>query len=104
VPGHSPGTRLRSVECATEVVLTMGALAEGALTCGGEPMVPRESSDDASELPPGDPVEDRALLGKRYRSPDGTVEVLCTHQGRGELAIDAVRLEMVKPKLLPASD
>ena len=34
-----PGARLRSVTCATEVVVVKGA-GEVDLRCGGEPMVP----------------------------------------------------------------
>src|SRR5207245_6245397 len=41
-----PGTRLRSANSTTEVIVTMGA--HGELTCGGELMVPAGNADAAS--------------------------------------------------------
>jgi hypothetical protein len=98
------GTRLRSVVCHTEVILTKGSPHEGALSCSGQPMVPSEGAETAPAVPSGDIALDKTLLGKRYRTADGTIEVLCVHQGRGALAVGGLPLELVKPKLLPASD
>jgi hypothetical protein len=97
-----PGTRWRSVNSTTEVVVTMGD--EGTLTCGGRPMQP--AGDEARPEPSGRPPTDdvQTVLGKRYRSPDGTLQVLCVRQGAGTIGIDGSPLEMVKPRLLPASD
>jgi hypothetical protein len=99
-----PGTRLRCTNSTTVVIITMGG--QGALTCGGEPMIPATEAQSAGASPPAEPSEGstRTLLGKRYRAPDGTLQVLCVRQGSGELALDGVSLELVKPKLLPASD
>ncbi len=99
-----PGTRLRSVVCRTEVIVTMGSPSQGALTCGGQPMVPNEGAHPAPASPSGNIALDKTLLGKRYRTAAGSIEVLCVHQGRGAVAVDGTPLEMVKPKLLPASD
>jgi len=104
VPEVKLGTRLRSVACSTEVVLTNGSPPQGDLTCGGHPMVPSEDATAAAPSPRGDVAADRTLLGKRYRSADGTIEVLCLRQGAGALAVDGVPLELVRPKTLPASD
>ncbi len=98
------GTRLRSVVCTTEVIVTKGSPPRGALSCSGQPMVPSEGADTTPAVPSGDVALDRTLLGKRYRTADGSIEVLCVHQGRGALAVGGMPLELVKPKLLPASD
>jgi hypothetical protein len=98
------GTRLRSAVCNTEVIVTKGSPFEGALTCGGQPMVLSEGAGAAPATRSGDIALDKTLLGKRYRTADGSIEMLCVHQGRGALAIDGMPLELVKPKLLPASD
>lgn len=97
------GTRLRSAIGTTEVIITKGR--PGAITCAGALMVPIVSSDG------GQPAEvaiidngQQVLLGKRYQTPDGATQVLCTKQGQGTLHSDGVPMEMVTPKLLPASD
>lgn len=95
-----PGTRLRSVMCTAEVIVT--SRGAGTLTCGGKPMA--DGGDGFAGLPQGEPSQDRTLLGKRYRAPAGTLEVLCVRQGSGALHLDGVPLELVKPKTLPASD
>ena len=97
------GTRLRSTVGTAEVIVTKGSPA--TITCAGTVMVPVESDDvlrptrasvaDAGQL---------ILVGKRYQTPDGAAQVLCVKQGEGDLEIDGVPTEMIKPKLLPASD
>jgi hypothetical protein len=104
LPAVKLGTRLRSVACHTEVIVTKGSPAQGALSCSGQPMVPSEEADTASAARSGDIALDRTLLGKRYRTADGSIEVLCVHQGQGALTLGGMPLELVKPKLLPASD
>ncbi len=94
------GTRLHSVTCTTEVIVTKGG--SGVLTCGGKPMTAEDVHANGAR--PGQPEEDRTLLGKRYRSPDGAFEALCVRQGTGALELDGVPLELVKPRTLPASD
>jgi hypothetical protein len=102
------GTRLRSTTSTTVVLVTRGD--SGVLTCGGQPMVPAEDiqappaspGHDLSSQPADDTGE--TILGKRYHSPDGTLQVLCIQQGAGTLAINGTALELIKPKLLPSSD
>ncbi|MEU1161633.1 hypothetical protein ABZ372_13110 [Streptomyces sp. NPDC005921] len=102
-PTLRPGDQLASTVCATRVVVVRApAAALSALTCGGAPMVP------ASTAPPppattttGDPV---TLLGKRYTDADGTLELLCTSPGTGELACAGVPMTLKAAKPLPASD
>ena len=44
------------------------------------------------------------LLGKRYINSTGTVELLCTSSGAGELTCDDVPMTVKAAKPLPASD
>jgi hypothetical protein len=44
------------------------------------------------------------LLGKRYVDGDGTVELLCTSPGTGELSCDGVPMTVKAATALPASD
>jgi hypothetical protein len=97
------GARLRSTTGAAEVIITKGNPA--AITCAGTPMVPVDQDDAArpSSAPASDPGQ-QLIVGKRYQTPDGAIQVLCVKQGDGDLEIDSGPVEMVKPKLLPASD
>ncbi|MFJ8493069.1 hypothetical protein ACIRBZ_32690 [Streptomyces sp. NPDC094038] len=102
-PTLRPGDQLASTVCTTRVVVVRAPAArQPALTCGGAPMVP------AATAPPppattttGDPV---TLLGKRYTDADGTLELLCTSPGTGELACAGVPMTLKAAKPLPASD
>ncbi len=51
---------------------------------------------------PGDRPE--VALGKRFQSPDGSVMVLITKAGRGELWYDGKPMEMQGKRELPSSD
>lgn len=94
-----PGTRLRSAACTVEVIVTHAGT--GTLTCGSRPMLADGATPDTPRH--GSP-DDRTLLGKRYRAPDGTLQVLCLRQGPGALELDGTPLELLTPKTLPASD
>lgn len=94
------GTELRSAVSTTVVIVTMGS--EGILTCGGLPMVPATTDQHLEHT--SDPVDGVTLLGKRYQAPEGALQVLCTRQGGGVLALDGIPLDFAKPKVLPASD
>ena len=74
-----PGARLRSVTCATEVVVVKGA-GEVDLRCGGEPMVPSDDTTTGGE--PAAPFDEGTLVGKRYVTEDEAIELLCTKPGR----------------------
>ncbi|MGW3285883.1 hypothetical protein ACWDR3_14705 [Streptomyces sp. NPDC001002] len=100
-PTLRPGDQLASTVCATRVVVVRAPADRlPALTCGGAPMVP------AATAPPA-PVTGTApvtLLGKRYVDADGSLELLCTSPGTGELACDGVPMTLKAAKPLPASD
>ncbi|MDX6741008.1 hypothetical protein [Actinocorallia sp. A-T 12471] len=97
----APGEQLASTVCATRVVVVRApAAASGVLACGGSPMVPAASAGPAPAAS-GEPV---TLLGKRYTDASGTLELLCTSAGTGELTYDGAPLTLKTAKPLPASD
>ena len=100
-PTLRPGDQLASTVCTTRVVVVR-APAQGhpVIACDGVPMVPAAS---AQPVPPGgsDAV---TLIGKRYVDAGGTLELLCTSSGPGELSCDGVPMTLKAAKPLPASD
>jgi hypothetical protein len=98
-----PGTRLRSVTCATEVVIVRGPAESTDLRCGGQPMVDVSAENpETSDVSP--PFDGGTLVGKRYVNEDESIEVLCTKAGAGSLSIGDVALTVKGAKPLPASD
>jgi hypothetical protein len=100
-PTLRPGDQLASTVCGTRVVVVR-APAQGhpVIACGGSPMVP------AASAPPAPPAASDAvtLIGKRYVDAAGTLELLCTASGPGELSCDGVPMTLKAAKPLPASD
>ena len=94
-----PGSRWSSTTCSTQVVIVKGD-AGVDLRCGGAPMAPAE---EVTALVESD-REQVTLLGKRYASEDGAVEVLCTRSGAGIVSIGTVPLVLKGAKPLPSSD
>ena len=97
-----PGTRLRSVTCATEAVVVKGPAEEVDLRCGGEPMVPIDDATTAGA--PAAPFAEGTLVGKRYVTDDESIELLCTKPGAGSLSVGDVALAVKGAKPLPSSD
>lgn len=95
-----PGMKLHSSVCTAEVIVIKGA-GDVALTCGGAAMLPTREAP-ASEPDPA--FSDGIVTGKRYQSADGAVELLCSKQGIGTLAIDGIALAIKTAKPLPSSD
>ena len=96
-----PGEQLASTVCTTRVVVIRApATAEPVLRCGGSPMVPVASAGAA----PARSGEAATLVGKRYTDENGTLEVLCTASGSGELSCDGAPMTLKAAKPLPASD
>jgi hypothetical protein len=100
-PTLRPGDQLASAVCGTRVVVVR-APAQGhpVIACGGRPMVPAAS---APPVPPGG-SEAVTLIGKRYVDAAGTLELLCTSSGPGELSCDDEPMTLKAAKPLPASD
>ncbi len=97
------GARLRSVTCATEVVVVRSGGDEIDLRCGGQPMVPIEDAGDATGAPVA-PFDEGTLVGKRYVSEDESLELLCTKPGAGSLSLGDAVLSVKGAKPLPSSD
>ncbi len=98
------GMRLRSVTCATEVVVVRPPKADLEVWCGGLPMV---ATDKAAGQPVGQPASDCAsgtLLGKRYVDDAETLELLCIKAGDGTLSVGKAPLRTKEARKLPASD
>ncbi|MGH9113526.1 MAG: hypothetical protein ACRDZN_14700 [Acidimicrobiales bacterium] len=98
-----PGSRWRSVVCATEVVVVRSPGDDLDLRCGGSPMVPV----DHGAVPVGAPapgLDGGTLLGKRYIDDAGSLELLCTKAGDGSLSLRDKALDMKGSKPLPSSD
>jgi len=98
-----PGSRIRSVVCATEVMVIICPDRDVDVTCGGLPMI-----ELGAEPPPGATIDSAAAggtqIGKRYVNPAGDLELLCTKPGKGTLAADGTALAVKGAKPLPASD
>ena len=100
-PTLRPGDQLASTVCGTRVVvIRVPAAAQLQLACGGGPLVP------AAEAPPAKPgpAGTTTLIGKRYVDTTGTLELLCTASGAGELTCDGAPMTLKAAKPLPASD
>lgn len=96
-----PGARFQSTVCTTQVIVVKGD-GEAELACGGAAMVAAGASEITGEPAPN--AAEGTLLGKRYRNPEGTVELLATKGGAGSMAIDGAALSVAEAKTLPASD
>jgi hypothetical protein len=95
---------LTSTVDSTTVVVVRWSAGEQDLTCGGSPMVAPTQHHAAPQQTFDTDHATGTLLGKRYGTEDGTVEVLCTKPGRGSLAVGGVPLTVKIAKPLPASD
>ena len=97
----TPGTRLKSTVCTTEIMV-ITAPAEGiAIMCGGEPMNPDGEGNGGSvhqEHAAG------SILGKRYTSEEGSLEVLCVKGGEGTLWAGGTAMKVKDSKKLPKTD
>jgi hypothetical protein len=94
------GQRLRSVTCATTVIVVRAGDEDVDLRCGGLPMVPL--GKEAAPATPTDVTAEPAAMGKRYQ--EGAVELLCTKAGGGGLTIGTVAVPVRQASALPASD
>ena len=107
-----PGDQLASTVCTTRVVVVRVPQDAGegqgqgqgqgrpVIECGGSPM--EVATPGAKPAPPG--PDTATLLGKRYVSEAGDVELLCTSSGAGALSCDGTPMTVKSAKPLPASD
>jgi len=99
----SPGLRLKSAVCTTEVMVVAAPEAGIEITCGGAPLIEMGASP-----PSGAAIAEGAaggtLLGKRYVDAAGVLELLCTKPGKGSLGAGGELLAIKAAKPLPSSD
>jgi len=81
-----------------ELIVTKGG--DGALQDGDTPLNIKEDGPPASGSNGGGEV----ALGKRYASPDGSVEVLCIKPGALDLKYNNEPMGLMQPKVLPSAD
>jgi hypothetical protein len=100
------GARLRSQTSKTEVIVVRAPAIPVELACGGAPMMdvntPTGPAPQAGGTPAG--LSGETLLGKRYATADGSLELLVTKPGTGSLTVDGQVLEMKTARALPSSD
>lgn len=97
----TPGARLRSQTCTTEVIVTRGGELAADLSCGGQPMVVASGAVEQTADPaPG--LNKGTLLGKRYGN--ASLELLVTKAGSGSLSVGDEVLEPLQARSLPSSD
>ena len=113
-PGHSekeddmpmvlkPGTRLFGAASNTEAIVVRAGAEPVDVTIGGSPaLLHAGERDPAQTVAAGH--DTGTVIGKRYVSQDGTVELLCTKSGAGAIAIGGELLATKDAKPLPASD
>ena len=104
-PTPRPGDQLASTVCGTRVVVIRAPAAgqpQPQLTCGGSLLVPAADAPPAKPGPAG--ADATTLIGKRYVDATGTLELLCSASGAGELACDGAPMTLKAAKPLPASD
>ena len=82
---------------SVELIVTKGGAGE--LQDGDTPLNLREDGPPSSG---GSGTE--VLLGKRYASADGTVEVLCLKSGICDLRCDGLPMHLLQPRVLPSAD
>ncbi|MEV7983224.1 hypothetical protein [Streptomyces sp. NPDC086519] len=98
------GMMLTSTVDHTSVVVVRWTAGDQEVTCGGAPMIDSAQADPVSRQPLDPGKSAGTLLGKRYATEDGSVELLCTRPGQGTLAVGGVPLLVKSARPLPASD
>jgi hypothetical protein len=98
------GQILASTVDSTTVIVVRAPDDEIDLTCAGAQMWdPRCGS--ACPAGEADPAQlSGTQMGKRYADERIGLELLCTKQGKGTIAVNGVPLALLGPKPLPASD
>jgi hypothetical protein len=101
----TPGKKLASTVCATEVIVVRPPSGPVDVECGGAPMVMADEAPDEGVR--GEVATDHAggtLLGKRYVHDETGLELLCSKPGLGAISVGGVDLPPKEAKPLPSSD
>lgn len=100
----TPGARLKSLVCTTEVVIVrLPGQYAAELSCGGVPMVAHDDPQEATG-PIKNGYDLGTVLGKRYGLGDDPLEVLVIKAGAGALSLGDDLLDVKGAKPLPSSD
>ena len=83
-----------------EVIVTKGG--NGDLSDGEVALVLKDQANGATDS--SGRSEPLIQLGKRYRSPDGEVELLVIKAGVCDLRYNGAPMEVLQPKILPSAD
>jgi hypothetical protein len=84
-----------------EVIVTKGGpgdLSDGEVALYLKDQAPPDLNDSSGRSEP------KIELGKRYRSPDGDVELLVIKAGVCDLRYNGAAMEVLQPKILPSAD
>jgi hypothetical protein len=101
----TPGMKLASTVCATEVIVVRPPSGPVDVECGGAAMVAADVAPDEGDRGIVDGAHaGSTLLGKRYVHEESGLELLCTKPGEGSLAVAGVALPLKEAKPLPSSD
>ncbi|HWO93417.1 MAG TPA: hypothetical protein VNL92_01495 [Dehalococcoidia bacterium] len=92
------GKRYKAASGA-EFIVTKGG--NGTLMDGDAELV---LSDSGQAPQPGPSDAADVQLGKRYKSADGSVEVLVIKPGKVDLRCNGEPMELMQPKVLPSAD
>jgi hypothetical protein len=83
-----------------EVIVTKGG--PGELSDGEVPLNLKDEAQGGGDA--SGRSEPMIELGKRYRSPDGEVELLVIKAGVCDLRYNGATMEVLQPKILPSAD
>ena len=100
----TPGTKLASVVCSTEVIVIRPPTADVSVECGGASMVAADAAPDEPSGDLADGHDEGTPLGTRYHHEASGLELLCTRAGDGSLAADGELIPLKDAKPLPSSD
>lgn len=84
-----------------ELIVTKGG--NGTLSDGEVELVLSDSGQSFGDVP-ARPDAPQVQLGKRYKSSDGSVELLVIKPGVCDLRCDGQPMELLQPKVLPSAD
>lgn len=86
-----------------EFIVTKGGT--GQLSDGEVALAMKDSPEAAAfNGAPARPDAPQVQLGKRYKSTDGSVELLVIKAGACDLRYDGQEMELLQPKVLPSAD
>jgi hypothetical protein len=94
--------RVKSVVSDAEFVVVRAPAEAVDLRCGGHSVVARDVEAPPQAIVTG--FEGDCVMGKRYGTDDGSIEVMVTKPGPGLLSMGNVVLERKDAKPLPSSD